>query len=218
MFRAILTQNRGALLGVAALALVNFSCGTAEPIMRQRDSAGRSELPQISAKRLQGCFDEYRDQLPPGSWAFRPNVKVDRSGSVISVDVGEMPKTAPDFAACTRAALRDMAIPPDILTTRGNHTEPLTNTLTKDQRSALGSPAVAVVVVVALSELVFEAGAYTILFAVTVQVVAKLSEECRKARERCIDQCTDSDLPTGTYSGDPYHGCLRRCMERAGCF
>ena len=37
-----------------------------------------------------------------------------------------------------------------------------------------------------------------------------------KAKRKCIDECVDETLPTGTLNGDPFYICLRNCMERLG--
>jgi hypothetical protein len=160
---------------------------------------------------------------PPGRYNFNPIVEVNQDGVKQGVETPDMPGSAPDFAACTRIALSDMAIPSEVFDKlRKTQSTTSTNEVTEAQRTLVGNPAVVVLVVVGLGEIVFEAGAYTVMVGVTVQVVghamAKLNERCRKVRENCIDSCTNSDLPTGTYSGDPYHACLRRCIELAGCF
>jgi hypothetical protein len=61
------------------------------------------------------------------------------------------------------------------------------------QRLYVGNPAVVVIVVVGLSEIVLEAGAYTILFAVTVKVVDKAAEDVaellKRKRDKAWDEC-----------------------------
>jgi RHS repeat-associated protein len=44
-----------------------------------------------------------------------------------------------------------------------------------------------------------------------------LTKRCEKAKEKCIENCTNTTLPTGEWSGDPFFYCLARCMEAAGC-
>lgn len=123
------------------------------------------------------CVSEYGKQLEEGHWTFRPTLEVNENGRFVDVKDGGIPKTAPDFAACARDALSNMVVPDVIFNLRATNANAEAKAATMEQRTQLGSPAAVVVVVVGLSELVFEAGAYTILFAVTVKVVEKAADD-----------------------------------------
>lgn len=41
---------------------------------------------------------------------------------------------------------------------------------------------------------------------------------CRKIKDKCIDECTNEKMPTGSLDGMPYHDCMRRCLERYDCW
>jgi hypothetical protein len=43
-----------------------------------------------------------------------------------------------------------------------------------------------------------------------------LSPECRAAKQRCIETCSDTTLPTKDH-GWEFVNCVNRCMEQAGC-
>lgn len=43
------------------------------------------------------------------------------------------------------------------------------------------------------------------------------ADRCREVKRRCIDQCSDSDLPTSDGLGWDYWNCLNACMAEAGC-
>lgn len=84
------------------------------------------------------------------------------------------------------------------------------------QRAYLGSPALVVVVVVGLSEIAFEAGAYTILFAVTVEVVDRAAKDVAEAAKkgRWFDKCVlHYDACMATPVGDDIgnHQKMSRC-------
>ncbi len=184
--------------GSVALGLIALGCGGVEPTIRPQSASDRPAVPQITAERLQACVKEYGHQLDGGSWAFSPKLQVDRDGYVVDAYAGEVPKTAPDLAACTRDTMRSMAIPgwpfnlPQLQSVASN------NEATVVQRSQLGSPAVVVVVVVevALAELVLEAGAFTVVFAATVQIVDKvgkdIAEAARRRRKPNKNRCLDA--------------------------
>jgi hypothetical protein len=224
------TITKAGFLGSMALALIPLGCGGIEPTIRQQQSPTPEHppVPQITAERLQECVKEHGHQLEGGSWAFSPTIQVNREGYVDEVNAGEIPKTAPDLAACIRIALGDMAIPSHIFNLRSTQSDTATNEPTMAQRSYIGSPAVVVVVVVGLSEIVLEAGAVTILFAVTVKVVDKavddVAEAIKNRRKPWKDACTTHyenciDSPAGRARGNVWNQtrcglCKRSCDLR----
>jgi len=184
-------------------------------------------MPSITVSRLQNCFSIHGGQLPQGRHRFHPVVKVDQDGMRWGVETPDMPSSAPDFAACTRIALGDMAIPSSVFQMR-------TTQSTLAQRSYMGNPAVVVLVVVGLSEIVLEAGAYTILFAVTVKVVDKAKDDVVEALKRrppitdgeddkeCVDGYERCILSGGGGTRGNHLGtsscetCLRVCQNKGG--
>ncbi len=190
----------------------------------QNQHNSRQRLPDITVEKLQACTEEGANDIEDGFIRARATVQVGEEGQVLNVFVDGIPENAPDLTACTRVALRNMAIP--TLPLRTAETVAKSNTLALNIGNELANPAIAVEVLIVLGEYAAQHAGKTILYAVTIQVLsalavdayAKLSRRCRKVKEACIDACVDSDLPTGTYSGDPYHACVRECMERAKCW
>ncbi len=219
-----MVRNWRRIAMAAFLGAMAFGCGGAQPTMRQRPTADRPAMSQITAERLQACAKEYGHQLDGGSWAFGPTVQVDQDGYVIGVHAGEIPNTAPDLAACTREAMRAMAIPGWIFNLRQQQPVASANEPTMAQRTQFGSPAVVVVVVVevALAELVLEAGAFTILFGVTVQLVDKVADDVVEAarryrrkpnKNRCLDAAAG-----GTYLWREFCNSIPDPLDRQDCW
>lgn len=150
-------------------------------------------MPRITEERMRACVTEYAKQLDAGDWAFRPTIEVAQNGRFIRVNDGGIPNTAADFASCTRDALSNMVVPDVIFNLRVPGANADATSATAEQRTQIGSPAVVVVVVVGLSELVFEAGAYTILFAVTVKVVEKAADDVADWARRSPRLADDED-------------------------
>jgi hypothetical protein len=141
----------------------------------------------MTVERLQECVREYGGQLEPGRYSFSPNVQVSRGGFVQEVSTRDIPEEARDLAACTRVVLGEMALPEAIL-----QAPPSEDAAVATSRAYMGSPAVVVIVVVGLSELVLEAGAYTFLFAVTVELVSEAGKGIAEARRRTKkDECAE---------------------------
>jgi hypothetical protein len=146
-------------------------------------------VPDTTLERLRECVADYGGQLEPGRYYLNTHVRVDRDGINQGVSTNDIPKTSHDLTACMRVALREMAIPEAIL--QAPPTEDAAATMS---RAYMGSPAVVVVVAVGLSEIVLEAGAITILFAVTVEVVNEAGKDIAEAarrRKSKKDACTD---------------------------
>jgi hypothetical protein len=135
-------------------------------------------VPDTTLERLRECVADHGGQLEPGRYYLNTHVRVDRDGINQGVSTNDIPKTSHDLTACMRVALREMAIPEAIL--QAPPTEDAAATMS---RAYMGSPAVVVVVAVGLSEIVLEAGAITILFAVTVEVLNEAGKDIADAED-----------------------------------
>ncbi len=219
-----------ALLGCLLLALTPLGCTNsiemAPARYREQHPNARHLLRDITVERLQECFEKYGHQLASESSRVEATVRVDQEGRSLSLLVEGIPDSAPDFAACTRTTLRDMAVPESLLRLRPEQTASTTNGRTMPMGNEMANPVVAWELAAVLAEFIAQHGgrvvvysvALTVLTPLAVLAVGKLSKRCRQVKEACIISCGDSKLPTGDYAGNPFHKCLRECMERAGCF
>jgi len=173
-------------LGPVTLGLILPGCGSGlgQVTVQELSSNNSDPIPHITVERLKGCLSQFGEQLEPRHHRFSPIVHVDQQGIKWGVTTDDIPKSADGFAACTRIVLNEMAIPHGILNLRPTGATVAANEATVGQRSYMGNPAVAVIVVIGLSEIVLEAGAYTILFAVTVKVVDKAKDDVVDALKR----------------------------------
>ena len=174
--RTIVTMG---VLGTLMLGLAPLGCANSlGPVSaREHGPKGKPPMPARTIERLQECMAEYGGQLEPKTYLFSPTVEIDQNGVAQGVATDDIPIHADDFAACTRVALGAMAIPEGVLRAARMRA-------TAGQRSYMGSPAIAVIVIVGLSEIALEAGAYTFLFAVTVKVVEKAKDDVIDAAKR----------------------------------
>jgi hypothetical protein len=44
-----------------------------------------------------------------------------------------------------------------------------------------------------------------------------LDARCKEEKQRCIEECSDTALPTYTLNGDSFFICINTCMANAGC-
>ncbi|UQA63441.1 hypothetical protein [Polyangium aurulentum] len=158
--------------------------------VRQDSSDHRPAVPDTTIERLRECVADHGGQLEPGRYYLNTHVRVDREGVNQGASTVDVPQTSPGLTACMRVVLREMAVPEAIL-----QAPPTEDAAARMNRSFMGSPAVVVVVAVGLSEIVLEAGAVTILFAVTVEVVNEagkdIAEAVRRRKKSKKDVCTE---------------------------
>ena len=189
------------LLGCLMLAFVPVGCGSRlGPITAmQAQSDGRPPVPRATVERLKACMEEYGEQLAPGSHSIHLVIKTDKNGGKRRVTENDIPNTAPEFASCTRQALREMEIPAEFFRLAADMEKKTQGDVSKAQRSNMGSPLIVVVgVAVGLSEVVLEAGAFTILFAITVELAADA------VKELCLDHYV-ACVASNTFGGRGRH-------------
>lgn len=219
------------LLGCCILPFMPIGCANSieQAPVRYHEQHPHSgdRLPDITVERLQACFEDHNDQIEQDSLRVGATVQVDPDGQIQRVIVTGIPEIASDFAACTRTALRNMSISPsNVFEMRRRQTSARTNGSTVPKSNEIANPAVVVEVAILLGEFIAQHGGRAVLYAVTIEVLSaaaiagykKLSQRCRRVKEACIISCGSSTLPTWDPSGNPFHKCLRECMERAGCF
>lgn len=223
-----------AVAGVFGLLLLGFiplGCGSRLGSVRATQDAGSIDhpnLPDITVERAKECMAEYGSQLEPGRHEFKSTVELNEEGDKVDVTIEDIPDTAPDFAACMRNVLRDIPIAEEPLRQGAETLKYRREHANVAQRSLMGSPVVIVVagVVIVVSELALEAGAYTVLFAVTVKMADKAKDDVLEALRRrrwwendCQRRLTECLLSSiGSHWGD-VHGttrcvmCFKRCNE-----
>jgi hypothetical protein len=191
---------------------------------REQHRNRRYLLHDNTVEQLQACVEEFGDQVSDDSFRVGATVQVDREGRIHGVPVTDIPDTAPGLAGCTRIALRNMNVPD--LPLRSDSSEDAASVPAKPMGNEVANPAIVVEFVVLLGEFAAQHGAKTVLYAVTIEVLAglaitaasRLTAKCRRVKEACIISCSDAELPTWDPGGNPFHRCMRECMERAGCF
>jgi hypothetical protein len=183
------------LIGCLFMAFMPVGCGSRlGPITASQSRLdGKAPVPAVTVQRLTACMEVYGEQLGPGSHRINPVIKADKNGVKWSVTENDIPNSAAEFGSCTRQALRDMEIPAEFFRLAEVMQQGAKGDVSKAQRSNMGSPLILVVgVAIGLSELMFEAGAYTILFAISVELVqetAKDIAETLRLREQAKEDC-----------------------------
>ncbi|MRG92992.1 hypothetical protein [Polyangium spumosum] len=189
--RTLLTLG---LLGCATLALVPLGCSAATIHDRADD---RPRVPAATAERVRACVDELGGELGTGYYTFDATVKVDEEGRVVDVKSKGVPH--PELAICMRIALRSMTVPDELLRVRALRVaEPAakTNGQGPDEPGLVGHPAVAVVVVVALADVIIEVGTTVLVLAAAVEMTGEIAKTVRKEDDdpcqEPLNDCLDS--------------------------
>ena len=217
MNRNVRTMAAMGVLGCGVLFFSPVGCaGSIGPVWAsQRTTDGSVSLPESTIERLSDCMAKHGKPLGPSYHTYSPVIELDKADLAQKSIRDDIPITAYDFRACTRDALLAMTIPEQ-----------------RDWKAGsqyIGSPIVVAGVVIVFSELVLEAGAYTIMFAVTVKVVdeaAKDLADAVKRRPTWKDECTGHyetcmDTALGDRNGNHWKQtrcgiCARVCITNEG--
>jgi hypothetical protein len=214
------------------LAFLPVGCGSRlGPITAsQSRQDGKAPVPAVTVERLKACMEVYGEQLGPGAHRINPVIKADKNGVKWSVTENDIPNSAAEFASCTRQAVRDMEIPAEFFKLAEVMQQRAKGDVSKAQRSNMGSPLILVVgVAIGLSELMLEAGAYTILFAISVQLendairdIEETLEEQEENKKLCNAELTACLLtPLADLDGNHYRSsrcvmCYDGCIANKG--
>ena len=160
-----------AVCGFATLAVLPFGCAGSVEQARVHRPAGELAVPNITAERLRECVDRYQEQLTASDYKVRILISNDEHGRTLDMTPTAIAEQAPDFAACTRVALRDMQIPEAVYGLRTRASEESSTGQTSAERNRLGTVTTAGAEI-ALEELIAAAGGTTVVFVVAIVVVA----------------------------------------------
>ncbi|TKC98528.1 hypothetical protein [Polyangium fumosum] len=181
----------GMFFACLTMAVVAFGCASniEYPPLKQAPIVEGPHAPNKTIARLRWCVEEYGGDLGGRSFEFDYDVKVDEEGRAVSVTSDVLNA---DFDGCTRAALRAMEVPPELLLTWMSRPLARGDGQTNAARGLAGNVLVIVGVVVKLAPIIIEAAGVTILFTITLAIADEVIEAIRKYRpnpnlNRCLD-------------------------------
>ncbi|MRG95775.1 hypothetical protein [Polyangium spumosum] len=205
------------LLGCAMLALVPLGC--AATIRHRADD--RPRVPAATAERVRACIDELGGELGTGYYTFDTTVKVDEEGRVVEVKGKGVPH--PELAICMRIALRGMTVPEELLRVRElrlPESAAKTNGQGPDEPGLVGHPAVAVVVVVALADVIIDVGTTVLVLAAAVEMTGEIAKTVQKRDDdpcqEPLNDCLDSRRQSrdgGRWKHSICVTCLDKCRN-----
>jgi len=210
-----------------ALGLVfTPGCGTSQEWSyvptRTASSYRGPTAPEATIAKLTDCTKEFASRLQDDHQAILFDVKVSTSGYVSGVEIKD--SSIPDHAleACLKRALEAMSVPRSILDGRSEKPSPQSRELMGNALLLGGG--------FALAPMFITAAGITIVVVATLYLFSEAAtatkditdeesekERCRKVFDVCTTKCMTT-LPTGQFSGDKYHKCLRECMEANDCW
>jgi hypothetical protein len=185
------------LVGCSMLAFTPMGCGgVVDDYSRAPISERGLKLPESTVARLQACADEYAPKLPSSSYKLSFDVAVDALGGVVEVKTVDMQPFNRDVDVCMILALRAMSVPASVLP-KGDAPLVSENTQTPASRGTLGTVFIPIAVI-AVAEIMLEAGAVTFLFAITLRLadaIARRSwkDECAEEYTKCMDTAVSGE-------------------------
>lgn len=220
------------LIGCLMLAFTPLGCAnsieTAPLRYREQHRNDGHLLPDITVQRLQACVEKYGHQLEPRFYRVDAKVKANQNAQIRNAAVEGIPDSAPDLAACTRITLREMSLPTSVRQLRPGDTIGATDRPLARHRNEAGN-VIVVGIVILLGEFVVEYGGYTILFAVTLDLVheaiktiqEKVQEEDEN-KKQCDAELTAclltslADLDGNVYRSSRCVMCYDGCLANNG--
>jgi hypothetical protein len=179
------------------------------PTATQHQTRPTLQAPQSTIDAMQICADRFAPKLPGESFAVLFDVTVGGSGNRVKVKdsmLGGSP-----LESCLASAFERMEIP-DLVASM-QQTAPSSRSMVGIVQAAAAP--------IALFPIALAAAGVTILVGAMIYVATdalKESERCKKVKAECIAKCTEATLPTGTFNGDPFFQCRRRCLEAQNCW
>ncbi|MRG97858.1 hypothetical protein GF068_38950 [Polyangium spumosum] len=201
-----------------------MGCGATDERAALPERRANGALPASTVRALQACAEERAGRLQRRAYEIEFAVEL-RGDRVTEVKPKGARLDDTSLERCMIDALRTMpdagfSPDPDELTSRGG---------LLPARGVLANTSLLPQVYRLIPVVVGSSGTMIVIAVVVLVVVAVVAsrddtdeeaerERCRKVKARCIDECTDEFMPSGSLDGMPYHDCLRKCLEAEGCF
>jgi len=187
----------------------------AQPETPPQTTTRSIEAPRKLVVAMQVCADKFALRLPKTSDSYAVMYDLTVTGDSITAKVKDSQFPGTELEKCLTNVLEHMDVPDSVLST---------SQVSPRSRSAVGIVQAAAVPI-AMLPIILIAGGVTILVGVTIIVLAHAAddvaaekERCRQVKEFCISKCTEETIPTGTFNGDPFFQCRRRCLEAENCW
>ncbi len=180
--------------------------------------------PPSTIEQLSECANRETSQFTDTNYAIMFDLEAAESGNVLRAKVTDSMLGDSEMESCMAGVLEGMVLPSVTRAMRSrklgsNGNVSLQSLAPMGNVLVLGGP-------INLVPILIVAGGVTILVAVAIYVVSDSTAssgdpkpagpDCKKEKERCLDVCSDSSLPSGDH-GFRFWNCVNKCMADAGC-
>lgn len=180
--------------------------------------------PPSTVEQLSECANHGTSQFTDTNYAIMFDLEAAADGDILQAKITDSMLGDGEMESCMARALEEMELPS---VTRAMRSHKLGS---NGKASAQSRPQIGNVLVLGgpinLVPILVVAGGVTILVAVAIYVVSdstaasddptSAGPDCKKEKERCLDVCSDSSLPSGDH-GFRFWNCVNKCMADAGC-
>ena len=224
MCRRTLPMLFAALALCVGLGLTAAGCGASGSLAPVELGTSEQPLAESTVSHLTECAKKWAGDLKKSSYKLRFNVTVNKRGGVSDVKPEGSGLDGSDVEECMVGALTNMTVPSFVY--ERVEEELASQRVSPQSRGHMGNVMVLGGAVSLVPILIVAAGV-TIIIGVTIYVSTSTRDatdedgekmRCKKVLERCIEKCTEETIPTGTYNGDSFFVCRRKCLEAENCW
>jgi hypothetical protein len=175
------------------------------------------EVPEATVRAMKACGKAMTHPSAEPSHAFQYNLGANEQGNVLEVKLHDATLRDTSLEACFERALAAMKVPQEALQLRV--AKPFSGgESTYSSRTSAGFVQ-ALAAPIALAPIIIPALGVTIIVAISLDIVRKLTaeqERCKQVKQGCLDDCSDDTLDDGFHE-PMFSRCVRSCMEQANC-
>ena len=221
----------GALVLALGLGTLPLGCASTEEYVQVREPTPDNPLPESTRARLQECADTWADELQPGEYSVRFDLKMTAEGHIRDVQRIGSKFDVRDMEICMIQALQAISVPRFIVEKAQSELDSKTTPgkmrgfIADTTMMTAAEAAELELLITRLGPFFIRAGAAGLVIFISVVLVAEAIKyvdsersRCKQVKDECIVRCTEDLIPSQSVDGMPYHDCLRKCLEAQNCW
>jgi hypothetical protein len=176
------------------------------------------EVPEATVRAMKACGKAMTHPSAEPSHAFQYNLGANEQGKVLEVKLHDATLRDTSLEACFERALAAMKVPQEALLLRV--VKPFSGGESTYARRTSAGFVQALAAPIALAPIIIPALGVTIIVAISLDIVRKLTaeqERCKQVKADCLAYCSIDTLHQGRVEPQ-FTRCMRACLEKDDCW